>query len=74
MSEQMELSLFNEQTKIGFTEDRPIPGQCEHEMYVLDPDSDNPKSECDMTFETMGHSTWTTCRKWGKCTLRRFYI
>lgn len=62
-SDQMELELYGK---------APTPGNCPHEMYVLDPDSDSPKSECDLSFKTLGHSTWTTCREHGVCTLWRY--
>lgn len=60
MSQQLTLELFGQ---------RPTPGDCTHELYVLDPNTDNPKSECDLTVEHLGHPTWTNCRKCGYCTL-----
>ena len=47
-----------------------IPGSCPHELRVVDmSDNGNLKSECDLTLEELGHSTWTNCRVWGSCTL-----
>ena len=55
-----------EQLSLPIGDDR-----CPHEVQVVDMSGKgNLKSECDLTVPELGHTTWTTCRVWGRCTLR----